>query len=93
MGSVVNDLAWTCHSACFKEIYAEAITAEYAMLCTYTITVKVSDAAFRDVILRESCDEFCLDSVVCKRYRYISLSAAKCCLKLLCLGESEISRC
>ena len=93
MGSVVNYLAWTRYCSCFKEIYAEAVTAEYTMLGTYTIAVQVLDAAFRYVVLRESCDEFCLYSVVCKRYGYVSLSAAECCLKLLCLGESEISRC
>jgi hypothetical protein len=93
MGSVVNDLAWACHSACFKEIYAEAIAAEYAMLGTYSIAVKVSDAAFSNVVLREPSDEFGLDSIVSERYGYISLSSSECCLKLLCLGESEISRC
>ena len=64
MSAVIYDFARTRDSSCLKEIDAQSVSAEHAVLRTYSIAVKILYTAFGDVVLRKSCDEFGVDSII-----------------------------
>ena len=85
MCTVVYDLARTCHSTCLEEIYAKAVTAINTMLRTYSIAVEILDAALCNIVFWKAGNELSLDTIVCKRYRHISLTATESGFKLFSL--------
>ena len=65
MCTVIHDLARTCHGTCLKEIYSKTVASVDAVLCAHSVAVKVLDAAFCYVVLRKSCHELSIETVVC----------------------------
>ena len=92
MGTVVDDLAGTCHGTCLKEVDSYPLPSLDAEVGPHTVRVQVTKASFRYVIVRETGYELGVNAVVGKRYGHICLSAAEGGVIGPGLGETKVSR-